>query len=185
MVARSLALGLSLVFALSACGTTSENISLTEFSGKGFTIQVPKAWTQVEEKSLPKPKNGNVAGAWTSSDITSGFANNLLILRDTLAPEADPKMSSRKYAVINQALTTGEYKEYTKLSDKTLTFADKDEGLAVVFEAKYNAQTPKQKFIQAAKLCGRDVYLMTIGLGLSNSTTDKYMEMLATFNCTK
>ena len=94
-------------------------------------------------------------------------------------------MTSRKYAVINQALTTGEYKEYTKLSDKTITFGDKDEGLAVVFEAKYNNDTPKQKFIQAAKLCGRDIYLMTIGLALSNNSTDKYTELLSSFTCTK
>lgn len=69
-------------------------------------MQVPKAWTAVSEKDLPKPKSGTVAGAFTSSEITSGFANNLLILQDTLAASTDATMNSRKYAVVNQALTT-------------------------------------------------------------------------------
>ena len=170
---------------LTSCGSTKENINLVGYSGKGFEMQVPKNWIFKPNTELPKPKNGTIAAAWTSSDISSGFANNMLILKDTLAKDADPKMTSRKYAVINQALTTGSYKEYTQLSDKTLKFSDGDEGLAIVFEAKYNAQTPKQKFIQVAKLCERDVYLINIGLSLSNSTTDKYMEVLSSFTCTK
>jgi hypothetical protein len=185
MYLRTASVALLCALTLTSCGTTTENINLTSYVGKGFEMQVPKSWIIKSESELPKPKNGTVAAAWTSSDISSGFANNMLILKDTLAADADPKMTSRKYAVINQALTTGSYKEYTKLSDKTLTFSDKDEGLAVVFEAKYNAQTPKQKFIQVAKLCGRDVYLINIGLSLSNDSTDKYMELLSSFTCSK
>jgi hypothetical protein len=185
MYIRSASVALLCTLTLTSCGTTTENINLTSYAGKGFEMQVPKSWILKSESELPKPKNGTIAAAWTSSDIASGFANNMLILKDTLAADADPKMTSRKYAVINQALTTGSYKEYTKLSDKTLTFPDTDEGLAVVFEAKYNAQTPKQKFIQVAKLCGRDVYLINIGLSLSNNSTDKYMELLSTFTCSK
>ncbi len=158
-------------------------MNLTGFEGKGFSMQVPKTWVQVTDKDLPKPKSGLVAAAFTSPDITSGFANNLLILQDKLGPDADSTMTSRKYAVVNQALTTGEYKEYTKLSDKKIVFADADEGLAVVFEAKYNNDTPKQKFLQTAKLCGKDIYLMTIGLALSTTSTDKYQAIFESFSC--
>lgn len=181
---KTLIATLGLAFLLTGCfGTTTENVNLTSFESKGFTMDVPKAWTAVGEKDLPKPKSGTVAGAFTSTDITSGFANNLLILRDDLKAENGTEMTSRKYAVVNQALTTGEYLEYTKLSDSKVVFADQDEGLVTIFEARYNKETPKQKFLQTAKVCGKQVYLLTIGLNLSNNSTDKYAEMFKTFTC--
>lgn len=146
-------------------------------------MQVPKAWTAVSEKDLPKPKSGTVAGAFTSSEITSGFANNLLILQDSLATNTDATMNSRKYAVVNQALTTGEYLEYTKLSDSKVIFGDQDEGLITIFEARYNKETPKQKFLQTAKICGKNVYLLTIGLNLTSTSTSKYSDIFKTFTC--
>ena len=182
---KALLISLGLVVLLSGCfgSTTADNVNLTSFTGSGFTMQVPKAWTQVAPSTMPSPKSGSVAGAFTSSDITSGFANNLLILKDTLNTTVDPLMNSRKYAVVNQALTTGEYLEYTKLSDANITFPDKDAWLVTVFEARYNKETPKQKFLQTAKICGKNVYLITIGLNLSNNSTDKYSEIFSTFTC--
>ena len=176
----------SLSLLLASCGSSdTSNVNLTKFDGIGFVLQVPKTWTKIENTQLPKPKNGSIALALTSSDITSGFANNLLVLKDTLAQTADPTMSSRKYAVINSALTTGNYKAYTKLSDSTFEYADKDEGLITTFEAQYTDSTPKQKFLQTAKLCGKDVYLMTIGLAYSTTDTTKYEAIFKTFECKK
>ncbi len=174
---------LGLTFLLSGCfGSTTavDNVNLVSFAGSGFTMQVPKTWTAVNEKDLPKPKSGTIGCAFTSPEISSGFANNLLVLRDTLT---DSTMTSRKYAVVNQALTTGEYLEYTKLADAKVIFGDNDESLITTFEARYNKDTPKQKFLQTSKICGKNVYLLTIGLNLSNTTTDKYAEILKTFAC--
>jgi hypothetical protein len=177
-------LGLACTLVLTGCfgSTTSsvDNSNLIAYEGSGFTMQVPKTWTAVGSKDLPKPKGGSVAGAFTSPEISSGFANNLLILRDTLA---DSTMTSRKYAVVNQALTTGEYLEYTKLAEAKVTFGDKDESIINTFEARYSKETPKQKFLQTSKVCGKNVYLLTIGLSLSNATTDKYAEIFKTFAC--
>lgn len=180
---HSLAIFLPLLFLTSCFDSSDTNVNLTEFTGSGFVMKVPKSWTEVGKKSLPNPKEGKVVAAFTSTEITAGFANNLLILQDTLGPDADPEMNSRKYAVVNQALTTGTYKEYLKISDKKITFANNEEGLAVIFEAKYNNETPKQKFIQTAKICGKNIYLMTIGLGLSNNATDKYLAIFESFDC--
>jgi hypothetical protein len=180
---RSITLFFPVILLSSCFGSTDVNVNLTEFTGSGFVVQVPKTWTEVGQRSLPNPKEGKVVAAFTSTEITAGFANNLLILKDTLSSSADPEMNSRKYAVVNQALTTGTYKEYLKITDKKITFADAEEWLAVVFEAKYNNDTPKQKFIQSAKICGKDVYLMTIGLGLSNDATEKYMAIFESFSC--
>ena len=172
--------------ALTSCfGGEDTNVALTEYKGTGYAVNVPKTWVAVDAKSLPRPKNGTIALAMSSPDISNGFANNLLILKDTLGPDADPKMTSRKYMVVSQALTSGTYTEYTKLSDDTITWSDQDEGTLQVFEAKYNPETPKQKFIQTAKLCGKDVYLMTIGLALSVTDTKKYTALFESFTCVK
>ena len=116
------------VVLLSSCfGSTDTNVNLTEFTGSGFVMQVPKTWTEVGNRNLPSPKEGKVVAAFTSTEISAGFANNLLVLKDTLGAGADPEINSRKYAVVNQALTTGTYKEYLKISDKKITFADAEE----------------------------------------------------------
>lgn len=183
---KAILITLSLAFFLTGCfDSSTDNVNLTSYEGKGFTMQIPKTWTPVAENALPKPKSGSVAAAFTSTDITSGFANNLLVLQDTLGSDADPLMNSRKYAVVNQALTTGEYLEYTKLADSKITFPDSDEGLLITFEARYNKETPKQKFLQTAKICGKNVYLLTIGLNLGNTSTSKYEEILTSFACKK
>ncbi len=177
---------LIITLTLTSCfGGDDTNVALTEQKGTGYTVNVPKTWIAVDAKSLPNPKNGTIGLAMTSPDISNGFANNLLILKDTLGPDADPKMTSRKYMVVSQALTSGTYTEYTKLSDTTVKWADGDEGTLQVFEAKYNPETPKQKFIQTAKLCGKDVYLMTIGLALSITDTQKYNAIFESFTCSK
>lgn len=92
-------------------------------------------------------------------------------------------MTSKKYSIVNYALTTGEYKEFTKLNEATITFGDKDTSNLYTFEAKYNINTPKQKFLQTAKVCGDTVYLMTFGLGLTTGATTKYEDLIKTFTC--
>lgn len=145
-------------------------------------MEVPKAWVAVEQDALPTIKNGVIAAAFTSSEISSGFANNLTILKDTLT-EA---ISSKKYSVVNYALTTGGYKDFVKLSDSSIAFtSDKDESNLYAFEAKYNDTTPKQKFLQTAKVCGKSVYLITMGLNLSIGSTTKYEDLIKTFTCVK
>lgn len=94
-------------------------------------------------------------------------------------------MTSKKYSLVNYALTTGTYKDFVKLSEKSIVFGDGDTSNIYVFEAKYNLQTPKQKFIQTAKVCGDTVYLMTFGLGLSTGATTRYEDMVKTFSCSK
>ncbi|MFZ4462113.1 MAG: hypothetical protein ACOYN2_06595 [Patescibacteria group bacterium] len=183
---KNILLVTSLALLLVSCGSTdTSNVNLSKFEGKNFSIEVPKTWTKVEDAQLPKPKNGTIMLALTSTDISSGFANNLLVLKDTLQSGSDPAMTSRKYAVINSALTNGNYKAYTKLSDATFKYTDNDEGLITTFEAQYNDATPKQKFLQTAKICGKDVYLMTIGLAYSTSDTAKYEAIFKTFTCVK
>ncbi|MDD5197653.1 MAG: hypothetical protein PHN60_02215 [Candidatus Gracilibacteria bacterium] len=173
---------LTCLFLLTSCGTSTDtSLTTTPFAGGGFSIDTPKTWIAVDKAALPTTKNGTIALALTSTDIVSGYSNNMSILKEKMTET----MSSKKYSVVNYALTTSAYREFIKLEEKVITFGDNDESNLYVFEAKYNTNTPKQKFIQTAKVCGDTVYLITFGLGLTTGTTTKYEDLIKSFVCNK
>lgn len=174
-------------FFFASCGsTTTDTASLTTFKGEGFSVDVPKSWIAKDAKEIPTPKNGSVALAMTSTDISSGFANNLLILKDTLT--ADEKtgkyITSKEYSITNYSHTTKE-KEFKKLEEKEITYADGDVSNLYVFEAKYNRETPIKRFVQASKVCGNKVYLITVGTELNPDKSAKYENFAKSFQCVK
>lgn len=170
------------LFLLVSCGaTTDTSLNTAPFVWEGFSVDTPKTWIAIDKTALPSTRNGSIALALTSTEIVSGYSNNMSILKEKLT-EA---MTSKKYSVVNYALTTGEYREFVKLEEKTIAFGDKDESNLYIFEAKYNTNTPKQKFLQTAKVCGDTVYLITFGLGLSTGVTTKYEDLIKTFSCSK
>ncbi|MDP2103554.1 MAG: hypothetical protein Q8K26_01375 [Candidatus Gracilibacteria bacterium] len=179
----SLSIVVSSLLLFTSCGTTGDSsLATTPFAGEGFSIDVPSAWVKVEKEALPVTKNGAVVLALTSTEIASGFANNMTVLKEKMS-EA---ITSKKYSIVNYALTTSEYKDFVKLEEKSITFtADNDESNIYTFEAKYNTDTPKQKFIQTAKVCGDTVYLLTVGLNLGTPSTTKYEDLIKTFTCNK
>ncbi len=156
-------------------------MSTTPFAGEGFSINTPKTWIAVDKAALPTTTNGSIALALTSTEIVSGYSNNMRKKKKKLTDA----ITSKKYSVVNYALTTGAYKDFVKLDEKVIAFGDKDESNLYIFEAKYNTDTPKQKFLQTAKVCGDQVYLITLGLGLSTGTTTKYEDLIKTFTCSK
>ncbi len=101
------------------------------------------------------------------------------VLQDTL----HEAISSLQYSIVNYTLSTGAYAEYTKLAEKKITFSDKDEANLYIFEAKYNKETPKEKFVQTAKVCGDKAYLMTVAIGYDTTSTTKYENLLTSFTC--
>jgi putative heme iron utilization protein len=105
-----------------------------------------------------------------------------------LSEKIQNTITSKKYSIINYALSTGQYTDFVKLDEKVVTFnsadeKEKDESNLYTFEAKYNPETPKRKFIQTAKVCGDMVYLMTIGVNLDVSDMKKYEAFLTSFEC--
>lgn len=94
---------LACLFLLTSCGTgTDTTLSTTQFTGGGFSIDIPKTWMVVDKAALPATKNGTIALALTSTEIISGYSNNMSIMKEKLS-EA---MTSKKYSVVNYALTT-------------------------------------------------------------------------------
>lgn len=113
-----------------------------------------------------------------SPEINYGFSNNIVILEDTL----DSIMTSRKYSELNQIQTTQNYLEYKKIKDEAILFVDDDESHITIFEARYNSNTTKLKFIQTAKVCGTKVYLLHAAIALDKDANN-YINLFKTFKC--
>lgn len=181
---RFLSIFLILVASLSSCslpGTTAETPSaagLTPVSKWTISINLPTNWIETKASDLPTPKTGQVALAYTAPESTKGFFNNLVIMEDDLTG----LITSKKYSEVNQLQTSRNYLEYTKLQDEALLFADDDESRVYVFEAKYNQTTPRMKFVETAKVCGKKVYLLHFSITLDKSP-DAYKELLKSFAC--
>lgn len=178
---KKIALVLFTLFVLSSCGSTSNTTdeSTKAYTASGFTINIPTTWTVVNKNELPAIKSGQVELAVSSSDISSGFANNLVVIWQDLLE----KTTSKQYSIINYSLSTWEYVEFTKLSEKTVNFSDKDQSNLYIFEAKYNTATPKRKFLQTAKICWSKVYLLTIWIALGTTDTTRYENLITSFTC--
>lgn len=165
---------------LASCGgTTTDDTNTKTYEWNLFKMSVPKAWTQVDSKELPNVNHGKLELALTSTEINAWFANNLVIIGEDLQNTT----TSLKYSITNYIRTTWSVQEYTKLNEEDFKFSDNDEGKLYTFEAKYNSQTPKRKFLQTAKICDKKAFLITIGINTDNSWVAKYEALLKSFAC--
>jgi len=155
---------------------------LINFENNDFTFSIPSSWSIITDKDtiLPKPKNGEIVLAVSSDELRYGFANNLLVLKQSL----NKKVSSDEFSILNNIWANKDYLEYIKLDTKQLIFNDKDKASLYIFEAKYNTSTPKLKFLQVWKVCSdKEAYLITVALSLDILDTTRYEDMLKTFSC--
>ncbi|EKE26865.1 MAG: hypothetical protein ACD_4C00135G0004 [uncultured bacterium (gcode 4)] len=168
-------------FLLVSCGSSSteSDNNVKKHTGSGFVIDIPSSWTVVDNSQIPNIKSWKIELAVSSSDISSGFANNLVIIWEQL----NEKITSKKYSTINYALTNWNYLEFSKLDEKTISFSDKDESNLYIFEAKYNTSTPKRKFLQTSKVCDNKVHLITIWISLDITDASKYENLIKSFEC--
>jgi hypothetical protein len=78
-----------------------------------------------------------------------------------------------------------EYEGLTIESEEQITFDDGSSSRLEIFHAKYNEVTQEHLFFQTARVCGKKVYLMTLGLD-NDTLADKYPQyktMIASFTC--
>ncbi|QFR39445.1 hypothetical protein A9Q91_04425 [Candidatus Gracilibacteria bacterium 28_42_T64] len=171
-----------------SCG--DDALETTEVSTKGltqmplsdFSISIPASWGVIEdvERILPKPSDGNIELAVTSKEIKAGFSNNMLILSDTL----NTFTTSKEFSMLNNVGASKDYLEYTKLDSKEIIFTDEEVSILYIFEAKYNMETPKLKFLQTAHVCNQNkAFLFTIALSTEIKDTSKYEALIKTFKC--
>jgi len=147
-----------------------------------FSIEVPSSWEIIENKEsiLPKPNRWKIELAVTSKKEKLWFKNNLLILSDDLWIFT----SSKEFSMLNNVWASKDYIDYKLIESKNFNFIDEEESVLYIFEAKYNLDTPKLKFLQTSHICNQNkAFFFTIAIPTSTKDTSKYEELLKTFKC--
>lgn len=170
------------------CSSDNEEIVDTDWlvsvEQSGFSVGIPSSWEIIENTNdiLPKPNTWNIELVVASSVSKNWFKNNLLILSQDLSTFT----TSTDYSMLSNVWAEKDYLNYTLLDKVDFTFNDGEESLLYVFEAKYNYDSPKLKFLQTAYVCNQTkAYFMTIALPASIIDVSIYQELLKTFKCNK
>lgn len=173
---------------LAGCfGGDDENINAVDDSGllkhvgTGYSIRVPASWEKLDPTKIVAPVQGTIELVMRSFVNKRGFMNNLVILSDTL--EADATAS--EYVSQSMLWAAREYISLSVENQEQMTFADGENSRLVIFRAKYNEVTEEHLFLQTARICGKKVYLMTIGLENDTEVNsyDRYRSILKSFTC--
>lgn len=171
------------LFILFSCGSTAtENKSLTTYNWNWFSLDIPVSWVAIDNSwsTLPAPKEGNLELVVSSKEQKDGFINNLLVL----SKELETDSTSYDFMVKNNPKNYKWYAEYAEIEAKDFTFSDGEKTKLYVFDAKYNKDNSKLKFLQTARVCdGKKSFFLTMGLSLNITDTAKYEEILKTFEC--
>lgn len=169
---------------ISSCSSSDNSWTvswLEKYDWTNFEVMYPSWWNILEKDSsnLPKPKNWEIAFSAYSKEISYWFSNNVLILSQDLNKD----ISSEDFSILNNVWATKEYQEYTKIDSKKITFSDEDYTTMYDFEAKYNTDTTKLKFLQAWKVCDKKAFLITIALSPDIKDSSSYEEIIKSFKC--
>lgn len=146
-----------------------------------FSIQVPATWEVIENSwsVLPTPSEWKIELA-VSAKNNETFKNNLLILSDTL----NTFSTSKDFSILNNIWASRDYIDYKILETKEIKFLDEEISLLYVFEARYNMESPKIKFLQTAHICNQTkAFFFTIAIPTSTKDISKYEDLLKTFKC--
>lgn len=177
---KKIVLFLSLIF-LASCSNSDKIFdweNATEFSWSGFSVKIPESWTSTGSQNLPSINNGSVVFSAISNEKKNNFSNNFLIISEKL----EHIWSSIQYSEINNRSTSKKYSEYSLVKTENFIFPDSDDGKYYIFDARYNSNTPKLRFIQTAKMCGTTVFLLNSTISL-DSDFSKIINIFKTFKC--
>ncbi len=159
-----------------------EESGFKTFENSDFVMDIPKVWEVIEDEEniLPKAREWEIELAVTSTNFNTGFANNMLIL----STELDKLTTPKDFSMLNNIWASSDYVDYKILDTKDITFADWSDSVLYTFEAKYNKDTPRLKFLQTANICNTNkAFFITLALNLSVENTTRYEEFLTSFEC--
>ena len=167
-----------------ATTTTEEIVSSTKaFKTNSISLIVPSNWNEISSSSLPSPKTWTIVTALKSSDKIDDIYRSLIILEDTIIG----KLSSEQYARNDYNVSVKNYSGHRLLEEKYIKYIDDVSSILYIFEAKYNPDSPRIKFIQSSKICTESdkskVYNITIALPPSINDTDKYETLIKSLSC--
>jgi hypothetical protein len=173
------------LFIMTSCGSEESVVEtswLEKYQGEWYSVSIPSNWEIMNDKNniLPEPSNGKIELSAQAPEPKGWFINNILVLSDDLKTFTD----SSEYSMANNVWARREYTDYLQLENKDFSFIDGTNSKLYVFEAKYNLETPKLKFLQTAYVCNPNKgYFLTIAISPSIKVIDKYETLLSTFSC--
>lgn len=194
---KYLLINILLILTLSSCSipflwSNNEDTALEEsqkatkeFKNDNINLLIPTSWKEIWASNLPIPKSWNITLALRSADMTDWIYRTMVILEDTLLW----KISSEQYARNDYKISVKKYSWFRELSEETISFNDGVSSKLYTFEAKYNPDSPRMKFLQSSKVCSYDsknvVYNITIALPSSAEDLAKYEWLIKTISCNK
>lgn len=182
---KKIIISIFVMFFISSCGDetgVATSTGLVKTQTETLSIEIPTNWEVITDTQsiLPKIKEWKIELAAASTNIVNGFSNNILILSDDL----DTYTTSKDFSMLNNIWASTDYLDYTKLESKEFQFQDEELSVLYIFEAKYNLDTPKLKFLQTAHICNQNkAFFITIALPTTTTDTSKYESFLSTFTC--
>lgn len=175
---------ISSIFLSSCLWNSSEDGLISYNENQDFSLKIPNNWEIINEKEkvLPKPRSWEIELAVKSKTEKDWFFNNLLILSEQQKDE----ISAWEYIKENVKNFENDYFEYKKIEEKDFQFNDWKNSKLVVFEARYNKNTTKSKFLQTATFCSnKKIYFLTLAIPKEINDISKYEYMISTLNCKK
>lgn len=174
---------------LVSCWSSDETVTTTDTSEwlisqekTDFSIEIPETWEEISNSwdVLPTPNEWKIELVVSAKTQKSGFKNNLLILSDALGTFT----TSKDFSILNNIWASRDYIDYNLLESKDIKFLDEEISLLYIFEAKYNLESPKLKFLQTSHICNQTkAFFFTIAIPTSTKDTSKYEDLLKTFKC--
>lgn len=175
-------------FFLYSCGNSSSpndisfrNSGVNTATGSGFSMPVPKDWTL---SGAVIPLADGLKSRQLLSSISPekkyNFSENIVVIEQDLNLIG----SSKQYSEHNHNTKKSAYQNYSLIEAGQILFRDADDSVFYVFDAKYNNNTPKMRFIQTAKFCGTKLYFLhaTAHLG---SKGEEFLKLFRGFECKK
>jgi hypothetical protein len=158
-----------------------DSSGLIKHTATWYSLRVPASWEEVDVKKIVAPVEGKIEFMLRSLVNKRGFMNNLIILSDSVMND----VTSSEYISQSMLWASREYLSLTMDRDEQIAFLDGQTSRLVIYRAKYNETTEEHLFMQTARVCGKTVYLLT--LGLENDTPaesyDRYRPIFTSFTC--
>ena len=180
-----------LLIGLTGCGSSNNNALSqdTWAATKTFApleIQVPSAWSWVDLNMNPPPRQWELIATFVADKSYAGFKENFTILKETYHTSGSGQTLPTQASYLARSVESAKssYLSHMLIADKKTVFADDTEWITSIFDAQYSDQLPKRRFVQTAKICGDNIYLLTYALSL-NSNTDEAFTLLKTAKCIK
>jgi len=168
---------------LVSCGSSQEEEALSnglvETQKVNFSMMSPENWRELGESELSKPRVWSVALALASSSQKENYINNLIVLEvENLLNESSVWLMENTKKWLETSLVT-----FKNLEEKTINFADNESGTLISYRGKYSNSTPELTYLQTARSCGENAYVLTVSLAEKLESYERYEYLLSTFKC--